>query len=120
MKRGRPRTTSLRPGTLRWRIFHAAKARAKRVGVRFDLKGHDIKIPKRCPILGIPLFPGKKRATNNSPSLDRIIPELGYIAGNVHVISNRANTIKNNATRSELIKLAKWAMRHMPHTIKEL
>ena len=38
----------------------------------------------------------------SSPSLDRIIPSLGYVKGNIRVISFRANTLKNNATLSEL------------------
>lgn len=38
----------------------------------------------------------------NSPSLDRIVPERGYVAGNLRVISNRANTLKNNATIDEM------------------
>ena len=46
--------------------------------------------------------------TDNSPSIDRLIPELGYIKGNVNVISLRANIIKNNATKDELIKIANW------------
>ena len=46
--------------------------------------------------------------TDDSPSIDRLIPELGYIKGNVNVISLRANIIKNNATKDELIKIANW------------
>ena len=36
-----------------------------------------------------------------------MIPELGYIKGNVWVISNKANRIKNNATLEELRLLVK-------------
>jgi hypothetical protein len=39
---------------------------------------------------------------DNSPSLDRIVPEKGYVAGNIRVISQRANRIKSNATVEEL------------------
>lgn len=39
------------------------------------------------------------------PTLDRIIPELGYIKGNVKVISWLANTIKScgNAEQHDLV-----------------
>ncbi len=37
-----------------------------------------------------------------SPSLDRIDSTKGYTKGNIWVISNRANTLKNDATLSEL------------------
>ena len=40
--------------------------------------------------------------TRNSPSLDRIRLELGYVKGNVRVISGRANLLKNDATIEEL------------------
>lgn len=40
--------------------------------------------------------------SNNSPTIDRINPKLGYIKGNVWVISNKANRFKNDATLEEL------------------
>ena len=36
----------------------------------------------------------------------RINPSLGYIKGNVQILSNRANRLKNNATASELSLIA--------------
>ena len=43
----------------------------------------------------------------DSPSLDKIIPSLGYVKDNIWVISYRANTIKNNCTFEEIEKLYK-------------
>jgi hypothetical protein len=62
-----------------------------------------------CPILGIPLFVKGEVAGPNSPSLDKIIPELGYIKGNRWVISYRVNAMKNDANLDEIILLGKWA-----------
>lgn len=45
------------------------------------------------------------------PSLDRINPDRGYVPGNVQVISFRANTLKNNATREELAKVLAYMKR---------
>ena len=84
------------------RMLRAAKCRAKEKGVPFDLSESDITIPEVCPALGIPISISPGRATDNSPSLDRIIPALGYVRGNVRVISNRANRIKYDATLVEL------------------
>ena len=89
----------------------AARSRAKRHSVPFSITEADIVIPSHCPILGIPLVTasGKRGSTPNSPSIDRIRPELGYVPGNVQVISHRANAIKNDATLAELERVGDWA-----------
>ncbi len=88
-----------------------AKKRAKREGLPFDLTAADIVVPELCPVLGIPLVRGDKVLGDSSPSLDRITPTLGYVRGNVAVISYRANRIKQNATPDELLAVAEWARR---------
>lgn len=89
-------------------MLRNARNRAKRFGLKFDLTRDDLVIPKRCPVLGIPLRVGRGRNshTDNSPSLDRVIPRKGYVRGNVIVISWRANRIKNNGTTEELMRIA--------------
>jgi len=83
-------------------MFQQARVRAKRKGVPFDLTISDVQLPAVCPILGMPLTVNDGRCGSDSFSLDRIIPERGYVKGNVRVISFRANTIKSNATLEEL------------------
>ena len=97
-------------------MLFAARNRAKKNGWSFDLEEKDIVIPEFCPVLGIKLE--YKRGTGvkrgdvssylDSPSLDRIKPELGYVKGNVMVISYRANVLKSNATISELEKVIQY------------
>src|SRR5208337_495046 len=56
------------------RMLSKAKVRAKAKGLEFSLKQEDIRVPKVCPVLGIPIFYGKgrnSRSNPNSPSLDR-------------------------------------------------
>jgi hypothetical protein len=89
------------------KLYHAAKKRARQKGLDFSIEVSDIKIPDKCPMLGIPLVPATgKHALGNSPTLDRLDNHLGYVPGNVLVISHRANTIKGNATLDELNKIA--------------
>ncbi len=81
-----------------------SRSRAKRVGLQHTLRPSDIVIPDVCPVLGIPIEMGKHRKgpSPNSPSIDRIDSRLGYVPGNVRVISHRANTLKCDATIAEL------------------
>lgn len=85
-----------------------AKQRAARDGVPFDLKVADVVIPEFCPVLGLRIASSRGRPSDASPSLDKLRPELGYVRGNVSVISNRANRIKMNATAAELRRIADW------------
>lgn len=104
---------------IRWReknhektILFRAKQRAKQKQFEFNIGVADIIIPSRCPILDIEIIRNKNTSTKvNSPSLDRIDNTKGYIKGNIMVISNKANTMKNNATPEELIKFANWILK---------
>lgn len=91
-------------------MWQSARERAKKFNLPFEITPSDIVIPKICPILGIPLIQGNGKAHANSPSLDRIIPELGYTPNNIQVISHKANTIKSNASMSELMVFCLWVM----------
>lgn len=98
------------PTKLGRRIFLRTRLRAKKNGTPFNLDISDIIIPKVCPVLGIELISNVGRGhTDNSPSLDRIINELGYIKGNIQIISYKANAMKRNASMEDLIKLGEWA-----------
>lgn len=88
-----------------------ARTNAYTKGVPCTLTVEDIFIPSHCPILGIELGPvgaqqGKR--PDNMPTLDRLIPALGYIPGNVSVISMRANRIKDAGTVQEHEAIAAW------------
>jgi hypothetical protein len=89
-------------------LISGAKARAAQAGIPFNLTIEDIVIPERCPALGIPLVPGVGVSHDGSPQLDRLVPELGYVKGNVVVISKLANTIKQNASPKQIRAVADW------------
>jgi hypothetical protein len=85
------------------------RGRAKKHNIPFDLTVDDISIPDHCPVLGIPIKFGQDvHDRDNSPSVDRIIPSLGYVKGNIIVVSFRANRIKNDATVQELETIANF------------
>lgn len=89
------------------RIFRAIRRKAKENGLGFDLELSDINIPDLCPLLEIPLKIGNGIKTDNSPSVDRINPKLGYVKGNVWIISDKANRMKNDGSPEEIFLLAK-------------
>jgi hypothetical protein len=94
-------------------MYKNAQRRAKAQGVAFSIKRGDIRdaypVDGRCPILGVPLKRGKTSHIPESPSLDRIQPRLGYIPGNIAVISYQANTIKHDECRPEVFEaIAGW------------
>jgi hypothetical protein len=89
-------------------LLKSAERRSIERNLPFDLSEEDIIIPDLCPILGTELVSSENIVRENSPTVDRIIPEKGYVKGNVQVISHKANTMKNNASIAELIKFAKW------------
>jgi len=92
----------------RKKILCHAKYNARAQNLKFNLSIEDIKIPDRCPFLGIKLtnIQGKGRINSNM-SLDKIIPTNGYVKGNVQVISDLANRMKNNASIKQLKVFAK-------------
>ena len=61
-----------------------------------------------CPILKTKMKWGNTPNLPESPSLDRIIPEIGYVEGNVIWISNHANKIKSDTTFEEFTLLYEW------------
>lgn len=89
-------------------LLSNAKERAKRRGTICNISADDIKIPEFCPILGIKLERGVGGLQPNSPTLDEIIPGNGYTVDNIQVISHKANTMKSNATKDELLLFSRW------------
>jgi hypothetical protein len=89
-------------------MLQSARHRAKRDGLPCTIKAQDIQIPERCPVFGIKLEIGTRKNHEAAPSLDKIIPHLGYIPGNIRVMSHKANWMKNNATLAELKMLVAY------------
>ena len=85
-----------------------ARRRAKSCGVPCSITKADITVPELCPALGIPLIIGEAGPTDNSPTLDRVIPTMGYVPGNIAVISMRANRLKNDGTIEDFEKILCW------------
>lgn len=93
-----------------------AKRRARSKGLPYDIDIDYLRsiAPSRCPLLGVELqwacnsgLSSEGGPSSNSPSLDRIDSSKGYVKGNVVIVSHRANTIKNDATEDELLRIGR-------------
>lgn len=90
-------------------MLDRARNRAKESGLPFSIGIDDINIPDKCPILGIPMeFCLGSGGKENSPSIDRIQNDLGYVPGNIGVISMLANRIKSSLTLEQAEKLVEY------------
>ena len=95
-------------------IMSARKCRAKQNNIQFNvsLKYLISIFTEKCPVFGTQLSWTESNGFNTSkddfPSLDRIVPELGYVEGNVRWISYLANKMKQNANSKQLHEFADW------------
>jgi|SRR5579859_874820 len=92
-------------------LMQKAKARAIKQNIDYDLDFNYVyrlyeETKGKCPVLGFKFFSGS-RAT--SASIDRLIPERGYIHGNISIISYLANAVRSSATSEQIRKVADYA-----------
>ncbi len=89
-------------------MVRRAKTRARKYNIPFDIDKEYVESIWNdvCPILGIPLYISDGGASDNSPSLDRMNNDKGYVKGNVLVCSWKANKIKQHGTAEEHRKIA--------------
>lgn len=90
--------------------MRSCRARAKEFNLPYDLDEDYLKSiwTGVCPAFGVEIDINAKKGEPHSAQLDRIVPSLGYVRGNVIWLSERANRIKDDATAEELEKLAQW------------
>lgn len=101
----KPKKTYFVPVTVEdhW-ILRNKRGNKKKERSQLSIEYYKTLIVDTCPLLGLKLtyenFEG--RMPDNYATLDKIDPNGGYVEGNVHIVSFRANTLKSNATLEEL------------------
>ena len=101
--------------------YRRTRYRARKNGMEFKLTEEYLKSiwTSTCPVFEIPLFVANSEdnikrseerygACDNSPSVDRIDSSKGYIIGNVRIISQLANQIKNCGTADQHEAIARY------------
>jgi hypothetical protein len=98
-----------------YRLWAGAKTRSDKKNLPFTIQPTDVydlvADLEVCPVLGIPLCWTNDKMKDDSPTLDRMVPSLGYVVGNIAVISQKANRIKTDANSEELGKVYSWMKR---------
>tara|TARA_R110002020_G_scaffold203484_2_gene407159 strand:- start:141 stop:407 length:267 start_codon:yes stop_codon:yes gene_type:complete len=61
-----------------------------------------------CPVRGVALNLVTDRKDEDAAELDRFNPNMGYVKGNVHWLSRKANRLKNNTSVEDLENLLGW------------
>ena len=99
-------------------ILGGAKWRAREKQLPFDLDLEFIRtiVTETCPVFQFDFSWNNNKQEFNSPTLDRIIPELGYVKGNVRIISNLANSMKNSATFQQMHQFADLVKENVPNS----
>ena len=106
-------------GSIEFRVraaLAAAKSRAKRRGIEFDLRIDDVGFPTHCAVSGIEfdMTGGERHASIFVPSLDRIDPAKGYVRGNVRFVCHGYNLAKFRSADSDVLKLARALVKAFP------
>lgn len=89
-------------------LLDKIKAQAKRKSVPFDLDVSDIIWVNVCPILNIELDYFAKGKKANTVSFDRKNPDKGYVAGDVFILSNKANSCKSDLNVEQIERLLNY------------
>lgn len=94
-------------------LYRGTKSRARVRGISFTITLEDLELDGCCQCCGREMFVTEEKGYQkpHSPSLDRLIPKLGYIPGNVNVICWRCNDVKRNSTLDELRTVVAWLER---------
>ena len=98
----------------------AACSRAKKSGIECDhIFLSSLKCPDVCRYLGTKIWFARSVGVRDArciASFDRIDTSIGYLPGNVQIISKLANTMKLDATKEELVAFAKRIMLDYPES----
>ena len=105
-----------------YQLYHAAKARSKSKNIPFNLSLELIEEKMKtgkCECTGIEFYikPYSKREeyvqiNPHSPSIDRLIPELGYVDDNIQLVCDQFNKMKSDKTMEQTYFLARQFIKY--------
>ena len=108
------------------RLVCEANSRARKCGLPYGVRPADVlrlweSQSGTCAITGVPIVVpagGKGRSVDNGISLDRISPKLGYVSGNVQLVSCLANRMKTDLEMPEFLDLCERIVHHRSQVLR--
>ena len=94
-----------RENRCRTNMLYNAKRRANTCGYSFDLTLADVVWGEECPCCGVE-YSFIQSFYTRRPSIDKLIPERGYVRDNVVFICTRCNQRKSDMTPKEMYTIA--------------
>ena len=99
-------------------LFYGARARAKAKGLPFTLTKEWVaeRIERGiCELSGVPFNIEAKRGVQGpySPSIDKIVPELGYTPENSRMVLYGINALKSNGTNEDMINIMETTIKYI-------
>lgn len=90
-------------------LYRAARFRAKKKSQPFDLtiEWARRRWTGRCELTGIPFETSTGAAGPRSPSIDKIIPSIGYTMENCRFVLSAVNSLKGNGSDAEMLFVAR-------------
>ncbi|MDE2103315.1 MAG: hypothetical protein KGL39_39105 [Patescibacteria group bacterium] len=91
-------------------LVQSARWRAKKRKLPFDLTATYCQTlwTGRCAISGLALSVNKGHGPGLlSPSIDRIVPQRGYVRGNVRFVAMAVNSLKHSGTDEDMLMIAR-------------
>lgn len=97
-----------------YRLYRGARQRARDQNIPFKITRDDIIVPDNCPICNIKMAHAPTGGGNSaSYTLDKVIPQLGYIKGNISVICKLCNSTKGSGDAELHRKIANYIDTHI-------
>ena len=99
-------------------LYRNAKVRAKSKGLPFTLTKEWVaeRIERGiCELSGVPFNIEAKRGVQGpySPSIDKIVPELGYTPENSRMVLYGINALKSNGTNEDMINIMETTIKYI-------
>lgn len=101
--------TLLSPAECGILLWEAARRKSPQRGLEFDITGNDVVrmvAEGICPRTGRPFDLRRGQWLRDRPSLDRVDNSVGYVDGNVEVVTKQYNVAKSVYTSDEMLEMA--------------